>query len=74
MFALKYLEDLRERDGIELHQPGLLSIKDFSNTVAPGRTIESKKNRNRRYTIFCLDQQPGPLMQQQWIRFACFDL
>jgi len=43
MFALKYLEDLRERDGIELHQPGLLSLKDFSNTVAPGRTIESKK-------------------------------
>ena len=73
-FALKYLEDLRERDEIELHQPGLLSVKDCSNTVAPGRTIESKQIRNRRYTIFCLDQQPGPLMQQQWIRFACFDL
>ena len=60
MFALKYLEDLRERDGIELHQPGLLSVKDCSNTVAPGRTIESKQIRNRRY-MFLFGPATGSL-------------
>ena len=56
IFALKYVEDLRERDETELHQPGLLSIKDFSNTVARGRKIESK---HIRYTIFLFGPATG---------------